>query len=401
MTSDTPGRRHAPPRAGALVEALRGLGYSTATALADIIDNSITAGAGLVDVSFGWRGDASYIRITDSGRGMTANELDHAMRLGARNPLDARADDLGRFGMGLKTASFSQARRLTVASRSGDGEARPACGGILILSAGEQGADLAGTCSRDRSRVRKSSWPRLMGCRAARSCSGRTSTASSPPASWQAGLPRPNRCVWRRTPGDGVPSDIWRVHGRDLRLTLNGRAVQTVGSFPARPAGHRHVKAPSSHPEELGKGTGWSWLRPTSCRTRTVWTPADLRSCRQPGGLDLAAGVLRLPQPAAPVGRRRLARPQRCAGTHVSGPVTRRAGSRACRIRHLPNTVDADWKIDITARIHSPAAGAPASATSPGMRPRTPAPAHGRCLRTAAAGIRGPNAPPVADGLAS
>lgn len=110
--------RHAPPKASAMLEALRGLGYSTATALADLIDNSIAAGAKTVHLRFLWAGLASAIHILDDGEGMDAGELDRAMRLGERNPLEARAaHDLGRFGLGLKTASLSQCRRLTVASR--------------------------------------------------------------------------------------------------------------------------------------------------------------------------------------------------------------------------------------------------------------------------------------------
>jgi hypothetical protein len=105
-----------------MIEALRGLGYSTATALADIIDNSIAAGARMVDLQFIWNGKHSSIRIEDDGRGMSAAELDCAMRLGEKNPLDQREDnDLGRFGLGLKTASFSQCRRLTVATVGLDG----------------------------------------------------------------------------------------------------------------------------------------------------------------------------------------------------------------------------------------------------------------------------------------
>ncbi len=109
--------RHAPPRAGAMLEALRGLGYSTGAAIADIIDNSIAAGARNVDVLLSWDGTNSRASVLDDGRGMTDSELESAMTLGDRNPLDARAlSDLGRFGMGLKTASFSQCRRLTVSS---------------------------------------------------------------------------------------------------------------------------------------------------------------------------------------------------------------------------------------------------------------------------------------------
>jgi hypothetical protein len=111
--------RHAPPRASAMLEALRGLGYSPATALADIIDNSITAGATRIDVTFFWRADRSAITILDNGVGMTDSALYSAMKLGGRNPLDERpSNDLGRFGLGLKTASFSQCRRLTVSSKT-------------------------------------------------------------------------------------------------------------------------------------------------------------------------------------------------------------------------------------------------------------------------------------------
>jgi Histidine kinase-, DNA gyrase B-, and HSP90-like ATPase len=109
--------RNAPPRAGAMLEALRGLGYSTAAALADIIDNSVSAEATEVRVNFVWAGTASRVSVLDDGRGMDDAEVESAMRLGDKNPLDARApEDLGRFGMGLKTASFSQCRRLTLAS---------------------------------------------------------------------------------------------------------------------------------------------------------------------------------------------------------------------------------------------------------------------------------------------
>lgn len=112
--------RDAPPRSGAMVEALRGLGYSAPTAIADIVDNSIAAGAKSVDIAFHWKADASFITLIDDGTGMNDAQLEKAMRLGDRNPLERRTEsDLGRFGLGLKTASFSQCRRLTVASKTG------------------------------------------------------------------------------------------------------------------------------------------------------------------------------------------------------------------------------------------------------------------------------------------
>ena len=119
-----PSTRNAPPHAGAMLEALRGLGYSTAAALADIVDNSISAGATEVRIHFVWAGEASRMTVLDNGRGMDDADLERAMTLGDKNPLTARAEnDLGRFGMGLKTASFSQCRRLAVASPTG-GNAR-------------------------------------------------------------------------------------------------------------------------------------------------------------------------------------------------------------------------------------------------------------------------------------
>ena len=106
------------PRASALAESLRDMGYSLRTALADVIDNSITAGARNVELLADTHDQAPAIGVLDDGGGMTRPELLEAMRPGSRNPLEHRdADDLGRFGLGLKTASFSQCRRVTVYTR--------------------------------------------------------------------------------------------------------------------------------------------------------------------------------------------------------------------------------------------------------------------------------------------
>jgi hypothetical protein len=107
-----------PPPAAATMEALRGLGYSLAAAIADIIDNSIAAGASNAWLTFHWAGRDSFIAIVDDGQGMNSTELLAALTLGSRDPRSSRASsDLGRYGLGLKTASFSQGRLLTVASR--------------------------------------------------------------------------------------------------------------------------------------------------------------------------------------------------------------------------------------------------------------------------------------------
>src|SRR5262245_21235687 len=106
------------PDPSSMIESMRAAGYTLPTAVADLIDNSIAANSRSVWLRFQWEGEASWISITDDGHGMSEKELVCAMRLGSRSPLEARdAHDLGRFGLGLKTASFSQARRLTVITR--------------------------------------------------------------------------------------------------------------------------------------------------------------------------------------------------------------------------------------------------------------------------------------------
>lgn len=107
------------PRAEVITEALRAVGYDLATALADIVDNSISANATCVSIEMTWDGGASWVRVEDDGHGMSEPELVEAMRLGSKSPLQERSPrDLGRFGLGLKTASFSQARRLVVKSKA-------------------------------------------------------------------------------------------------------------------------------------------------------------------------------------------------------------------------------------------------------------------------------------------
>ncbi len=105
------------PEASSMIETFRAIGYNLETAVADIIDNSITACAKQIIIQRYWDGGNSIISIKDDGIGMTNEDLIHAMRPGAQNPLVERDEkDLGRFGLGLKTASFSQCRKLTVLS---------------------------------------------------------------------------------------------------------------------------------------------------------------------------------------------------------------------------------------------------------------------------------------------
>lgn len=107
------------PSPAALVESLRSIGYTVETALADVIDNSISAGAARISIRFQWSEGNAWVAVLDDGCGMSADELREAMRFGTQSPLLERAKhDLGRFGLGLKTASISQCRRMTVCSKS-------------------------------------------------------------------------------------------------------------------------------------------------------------------------------------------------------------------------------------------------------------------------------------------
>jgi len=105
-----------PPAAPMLMQSLRSVGYTTATALADIVDNSIAASARTIRISL-TPTPVPFVAIVDDGEGMDESTLRSAMRFGSRDPRDLRYGmDLGRFGLGLKTASLSQCRCLTVAS---------------------------------------------------------------------------------------------------------------------------------------------------------------------------------------------------------------------------------------------------------------------------------------------
>ncbi len=108
---------HLPPSAASLTASLRDLGYSLETAVADLIDNSISADATDIRIFCDMSRSAPVLVIADNGRGMSEDEVIAAMRHGAVDPRKERGPkDLGRFGLGLKTASFSQCRQLTVVS---------------------------------------------------------------------------------------------------------------------------------------------------------------------------------------------------------------------------------------------------------------------------------------------
>lgn len=325
------GSRIAPPRPGPMIEALRGLGYSAPAALADLIDNSIAAGAHRVEVTFNWKGAQSTVSLLDDGHGMDDEALDRAMRLGELNPLDTRSiNDLGRFGMGLKTASFSQARRLTVASvRDG------------VLSCLRWDLDALATDP-------KQEWRMLEG----------PATGSEGLMSRLDGRTSGTLVVWEMldrivAPGstlddffeqvDRVEEHLAMVFHRfiegpepRLTLVLNGRAVKPWDPFLTE-----HPATWSSPAERL-RAPGWAvevvgHVLPhrdrlsedeyKSAGGQRGWTPQQGFYIYRNERLLVAGGWLGLGKPR---------------------PWTHEEPFRLARIRlDLPNTADADWKLDI------------------------------------------------------
>ena len=104
------------PEAGRLATALRQIGYSLEQAIADLVYNSVNACASTVLIRFLHDGKrVRALAVVDDGWGMSASELNEAMRFGTIEAPDPLS--LGKFGIGMKLASFSHARSLTVYSR--------------------------------------------------------------------------------------------------------------------------------------------------------------------------------------------------------------------------------------------------------------------------------------------
>lgn len=106
------------PKADSLIGSMRSIGYTFESAIADIIDNSISAHAKNIQLSFPTEASNCFVSIMDDGVGLTEDELFNAMRYGSTACEETRSDDdLGRFGLGLKAASLSQCKILSVVSK--------------------------------------------------------------------------------------------------------------------------------------------------------------------------------------------------------------------------------------------------------------------------------------------
>ena len=105
------------PNVANFVKSLRDIGYTFEVAIADIIDNSISASANEIKI-YAVEKPKPIVCILDNGAGMNEFELKEAMRLSSKDPYIQREQNaLGKFGLGLKTASFSQCKKLTVVSK--------------------------------------------------------------------------------------------------------------------------------------------------------------------------------------------------------------------------------------------------------------------------------------------
>ena len=111
------------PSAKRLIRSLRDIGYEFIDAVADIVDNSVEAEATVIKITLQFDGEDSYLLIADNGQGMGPKEIQEALRFGSNRRYDD-SDDLGRYGLGLKTASLSQCERVTVSARRGEERVR-------------------------------------------------------------------------------------------------------------------------------------------------------------------------------------------------------------------------------------------------------------------------------------
>lgn len=108
----------ATPNPEFLIKSIAEQGYSLETALADLMDNSISANANNIEILVDIQKEPFTLYLADDGDGMNESKLKAAMQFPSSSPEHERKnDDLGRFGLGMKTASFSQTRRFTVLSR--------------------------------------------------------------------------------------------------------------------------------------------------------------------------------------------------------------------------------------------------------------------------------------------
>ncbi|MEC9346637.1 MAG: ATP-binding protein [Pseudomonadota bacterium] len=324
--SDRAKRVDATPHASALIESLRDIGYSLDTAVADIIDNSITAGARTIRILSDAVSDDPEIAIVDDGCGMSRKELIDAMRPGSQNPLDSRAaSDLGRFGLGLKSASFSQCRRLTVLTRK-DGVLSSAIWDLDdVAERNEWSVELPDDSSALASRLELGEhgtavlWQKLD--RLAEGIASNARKRTEVINAKIAGTERHLRLVFHRFMDGSQP----------LAITLNGRPLKPLDPFATRKA------ATIADPEEkIALAGGEITIQSYTLPHHAQMSSSEWEDIGGPEGHLKTQGFY-------------LYRGDRLIvyGTWF-GLCRQSELTKLSRVRiDIPNSMDADWKIDV------------------------------------------------------
>jgi hypothetical protein len=318
------------PSAAALIESLRGLGYSPETAVADLIDNSIAAGAETIQLDADWNRGSPIVGLLDDGGGMDRAVLAEALRFGGLGPLAARnPSDLGRFGLGLKTASLSQCRRLTIISRK---ENRTSA---LVL---------------DVDVVAERGWY----------ASPPAQLPEHPLAAKLQLLPRGTLILWERMDGlgglSGLDKETFYLRLQDIRahlgmvfhrflgadaprieISTNGRQVR-----PWDPFQRNHPATMEMRSERIRHGVSSLVITPYILPHRDRFAnEAEYEAAGGPGGWNARQGfyVYRA---------KRLLVPGSWLGLGGTRAWTREESSRLARIEiDLPVEMDIDWRIDV------------------------------------------------------
>jgi hypothetical protein len=317
----------ATPHAASLIQSLRDIGYSCETAIADIIDNSITAGARSIQLISDASSAEPALGILDDGRGMNFDELVEAMRPGTRSPLDSREmNDLGRFGLGLKSASFSQCKRLTVVTRK-NGAFSGATWDLDVVAdtnrwdieihEDEDGIPWANQLQNDGTLVIWRLLDRLSG--GLQHDLGKQAEHINRAI---AGAERHVRLVFHRFMSEGR---------NPLVISLNGRQLEPIDPFATRFSTHQ-----SDRPDRLELRNGVVEFQSFTLPHHKSIPVTDWNELGGPEGHLRSQGfyIYR--------GRRLI-----IAGSWL-GLARQTELTKLCRIKvDIPNTMDADWKIDV------------------------------------------------------
>jgi hypothetical protein len=317
----------ATPHAASLIQSLRDIGYSCETALADVIDNSITAGAENIEILSDTASAEPALGILDDGSGMSLGELVEAMRPGSRNPLAPRADhDLGRFGLGLKSASFSQCKRLTVVSRQNGTLAGATWDLDEVARTNRWDIELHDVADEIPWASRLQDNGTLVIWRSMDRLSGGLDHDHSKRAEHVnraiASAERHIRLVFHRFMSEGRSPVVIR---------LNGRRLEPIDPFGTKFSTHQ-----ADRPDSLDLKNGSVAFQCFTLPHHKSISKADWEDMGGPEGHLRSQGfyVYR--------GRRLI-----IAGSWL-GLARQTELTKLCRIRiDIPNTMDADWKIDV------------------------------------------------------